>query len=113
MEELSDFFDKNLDDPKAQFLEKLRLKLKRALQYRKTYDPSEDGPMVNSRYDFTQNKAYNSQTRGMESSLSSSMQEDDEDSEDDIERESLRVKKGVNQGRKPEPLNGRGMPQHF
>jgi len=36
----------------------------------------------------------------MESSLSSSMQEDDEDSEDDIERESSRVK-GVNQGRKP------------
>jgi hypothetical protein len=31
MEELSEFFDKNLEDPKAQFLEKLRLKLKRAL----------------------------------------------------------------------------------
>lgn len=31
MEELSDFYDANLDDPKAQFLEKLRLKLKRAL----------------------------------------------------------------------------------
>lgn len=49
----------------------------------------------------------------MESSLSSSLQEDDEDSEDDIERESLRIKKGVNQGRKPEPLKGRGMPSHF
>jgi hypothetical protein len=61
------------------------------------YDPSEDGPMVaSSRYDFTQNKAVNSQSRGMESSLSSSLQEDDEDSEDDIERESLRIKKGVN-----------------
>jgi hypothetical protein len=69
--------------------------------------------MVNSRYDFTQNKAYNSQTRGMESSLSCSMQEDDEDSEDDIERESSRIKKKVNQGRKPEPLNGKGTPQYF
>jgi hypothetical protein len=78
------------------------------------YDPSEDGPMVaGSRYDFTQNKVLNSQSRGMESSLSSSLQEDDEDSEDDIERESLRIKKGVNQGRKPEPLKGRGMPSHF
>ena len=49
----------------------------------------------------------------MESSLSSSMQEDDEDSEDDIERESSRIKKKVNQGRKLEPLNGKGMAQHF
>lgn len=31
IEELSDFYDANLDDPKAQFLEKLRLKLKKAL----------------------------------------------------------------------------------
>lgn len=52
--------------------------------------------VASSRYDFTQNKVLNSQSRGMESSLSSSLQEDDEDSEDDIERESLRIKKGVN-----------------
>jgi hypothetical protein len=56
MQELSDFYDQNLDDPKAQFLEKLRLKIKRALQYRKAYDSSEDGPMVHSRYGYSQNK---------------------------------------------------------
>jgi len=32
MEELSVFYDENIDDPKVFMIEKLRLKLKRALQ---------------------------------------------------------------------------------
>ena len=34
MEELSQFYDDNLDDPKITFFEKLRLKLKKALHHR-------------------------------------------------------------------------------
>ena len=34
MQELSDFYEQNIDDPKVHFLEKLRLKLKAALMAR-------------------------------------------------------------------------------
>ena len=34
MEELSDFFDSNIDDPKAFLIEKLRLRLKKALMFK-------------------------------------------------------------------------------
>lgn len=34
MEELSEFYDTNIDDPKIQFFEKLRIKLKKALHMR-------------------------------------------------------------------------------
>ena len=33
MDELTAFYDANIDDPKVFLIEKLRLKLKRALQY--------------------------------------------------------------------------------
>lgn len=36
MEELSEFYDLNLDDPKSFLLEKLRLRLKKALMYKIT-----------------------------------------------------------------------------
>ena len=38
MEELSDFYEANLDDPKAHLLEKMRLKLKKGLQYKISYE---------------------------------------------------------------------------
>jgi hypothetical protein len=34
MEELSDFYDANIDDPKAFLIEKMRLRLKKALMYK-------------------------------------------------------------------------------
>ena len=38
IEELSEFYDANIDDPKAFLIEKLRLKLKKGLQLRYIYE---------------------------------------------------------------------------
>ncbi len=76
MEELLDFYDANIDDPKAMYLEKLRLKLKRALQYKFIYDPDEAGP--NIRVKRTVETTID--TRSIDT-------ESEEDEEDDIERE--------------------------
>ena len=44
MQELSDFYEQNIDDPKVHFLEKLRLKLKAALMARLKQEDFEQRP---------------------------------------------------------------------
>lgn len=53
MEELSDFYEVNIDDPKAFLLEKLRLRLKKALFF-KNSPPLNESQLIDYNRDLSQ-----------------------------------------------------------